>query len=801
MTPHRFAITGSIGVRSGIGKDSISVDLDSIVPEDARQVALVGDNGSGKTTLLTLGMNPWREPNGLHGSIYEQFGEQGIRAIEWSHAGVMYRSVIKYRNGKTRAQTATLLAYNDNVSEWHPVTLPDNTVSDGKTRTYDACLEHILGPQYLYYICASRTQGAPKIAEHDDAKGLLRSLLDLDYVDALQERAKGVRREVTRMRDEARSSAGDIDELPGKLKRVEEDIAKIDEAAPARAANVENADHAVAMAKAEYEAVVQNDYARLDLVRRREEAQRLLDEKKEADKKACKDAQNALQKSIENAASALSGKTHALLVIDDDIEQARKEIASHEAVLIQRDAIAQAQTDLATLQAEIGSKDADLEKLDSALMELRKIDAEIAAHEAEKRTELREIETLDAAVKDFRRRAAFVLTVPCGGQGEFASCPALKDACDSDAKITGKLEEIEGHKETVNRIDSCLFAGRDERSDYYWATPEAREALRAAIAGMRNQIAELQSTAEVRHKIESAEQAIAGLQNRIVDLEARRSAEISAWDARIANAEDAIREAQSAAVACDAQGEASVKAAQEVLEAIPEPGSDEAITKAKEALTMANSASQQARNEVATAQAQRAALVSRIDSIHEELHRGQKIAHRVSKLDKEVAHWDLLAKGLQGVVDLSIEAAGPSVAAIANDMLSKTFGGRFALRVVTQKEQSNGRVVETFDISVLDSETDSEASILHKSGGESVWLDASLSLAVALYQQDVSGRRYETRFLDEADDGLAADRKRLYYQMSRAAMDLGGYDREYFVSHHPDAAVWAESVINVVDLA
>jgi DNA repair protein SbcC/Rad50 len=162
MTPLKMTLTGAHDVRCGLGRDSLTLELTQI-PEDALTVAIKGENGSGKSTLLNLGLTPWREPPQIAGTIYDQFGEAGLRELVWTHAGVSYRTRIEYRNtGKTKKQRAYLHLWDDEgIGGWMHVSLPDNNLSDGKARTYDACLTHILGPQEIYYLAAFRAQGAP----------------------------------------------------------------------------------------------------------------------------------------------------------------------------------------------------------------------------------------------------------------------------------------------------------------------------------------------------------------------------------------------------------------------------------------------------------------------------------------------------------------------------------------------------------------------------------------------------------------------------------------------------------------
>jgi exonuclease SbcC len=152
------------------------------------------------------------------------------------------------------------------------------------------------------------------------------------------------------------------------------------------------------------------------------------------------------------------------------------------------------------------------------------------------------------------------------------------------------------------------------------------------------------------------------------------------------------------------------------------------------------------------------------------------------------------------LIDLSIEDAGPGIAALANQLLTDAYGQRFSVRIVTQREQANGVMKECFDISVLDAETGLESSVLQKSGGEQVWVDKALTDAVALYHQESAGQHYECLFADEAEDGLTQERKQQFYRMDRAALELGGYQRKFFISHNPEAWALADHVIDTAEL-
>jgi exonuclease SbcC len=87
------------------------------------------------------------------------------------------------------------------------------------------------------------------------------------------------------------------------------------------------------------------------------------------------------------------------------------------------------------------------------------------------------------------------------------------------------------------------------------------------------------------------------------------------------------------------------------------------------------------------------------------------------------------------------------------------------------------------------------------SGGERVWINECLTRAVALHLAQQSQRRYGTLFCDEADGALDADRKRMFIAMKRKVLELGGYEREFFVSQTPELTAMADAVIGLDRMA
>jgi exonuclease SbcC len=175
----------------------------------------------------------------------------------------------------------------------------------------------------------------------------------------------------------------------------------------------------------------------------------------------------------------------------------------------------------------------------------------------------------------------------------------------------------------------------------------------------------------------------------------------------------------------------------------------------------------------------------------------------VSRIEGELGWWNLLAKALgnDGVIALCIDDAGPELTRLANDLLLACYGPRFTVSIRTQVETVKRELREGFDVVVFDAETGQAKSVAVMSGGERIWINEALTRAIALYLARSSGRCYETLFCDEADGALDSERKRMFIQMKREVLRLGGYAREFFVSQTPELTQMADVVIDLAALS
>jgi exonuclease SbcC len=121
--------------------------------------------------------------------------------------------------------------------------------------------------------------------------------------------------------------------------------------------------------------------------------------------------------------------------------------------------------------------------------------------------------------------------------------------------------------------------------------------------------------------------------------------------------------------------------------------------------------------------------------------------------------------------------------------------------IKTLIETGKGEQREGFDIMVHDGEAQDSKSVSLMSGGERTWIEACLTRAIALYLAQHSGRRYATVFSDEADGSLDPEHKRMFMDMKREVLRLGGYDQEFVVSQTPELTAMADAIIDLNAMA
>lgn len=789
MIPQTVQLVNATGIRCGLGRNSIIIGLHEI-PDDATVIAIKADNGGGKSTLLNLGLTPWRNPPMLKGSIYDYFDEgEGARRLSFSHGGEDYTSEIMIeKTAKTKKMRAFLAKGGD------PYSMADGTVSDGKGSTYDKCLEDLLGPQNLYFLSAFRAQNSDKLADVSDPKSLMKALLDLSYPEELLENCKHVLRGKTVMYSGVQNAPVEKEEKVVTMQAAET------RANESRAGLVNAKDNLIA---------AEEELSKADIALR--SAMEL-----DAEHEKIRTKRDALHEEVVETSSAFEHHSEFLrtqiareirsqeeLRVTMSARRSKEEsaimsyrghIRSAQVLIHQKARLIASITNLPILEKEVESLEAAVEKARALAMELSQKQGVLSSRTTEKSNLSRIGNLAKDRLAETRTRALFVSVVPCHGEPPYDGCPALAEAVAAEGDIANQEAVLAKLRDEYGTLAKDLDSARLAISEMEGIIdPEIETKLKVKkdeLQACRDDHAKLEQLATAEKTITEFEAAIEKAEN---DLEI----EMKVLQERVKESEaernklDALFESGTQSYA------ANINKIRAQIAELDKNDPAEKLEAARKTKVEAQRVADMHKETVAGLTAGIAESEAKISILKAEIADLEGNVKWEKELGEDLEHWKRLKLGLQGVIDLTIEDAGPAVSAIANKLLLDAYGPRFTVKIQTQKERANGTIAEDFSVIVIDAQSDVQATAGYKSGGESVWIDKALTDAVAIFHQQSSGVDYECVFADETEDGLTQERKAQFYNMDRAALAAGGWKRKYHISHDPQAWQLADHVIDL----
>lgn len=376
-------------------------------------------------------------------------------------------------------------------------------------------------------------------------------------------------------------------------------------------------------------------------------------------------------------------------------------------------------------------------------------------------------------LKELRQRRDRRGDVPCGGVAPYASCHFLADAAKAreemlvvEAEIMAAQEEAESGAIVATQLhdaQECLEAHKAEH-----------DALASASASLVDVYAEKAALDTAISIVEQSDREIATEQSVIEQL-----ATDIAYEERIA------RDNASATTQIQELQEASARLRGEQVTIRDE--STRVITEIVKA-------------------------VEQKETIRSEMHRyakrqkeTQRLRDLIERDREQLDEWGMLATafGRTGLPVFEIDASGPTVSAICNDLLQASFGGRFSVALTTQAEKkTKGRdgstMKEVFTINITDSERPGEMrDLTDLSGGEQIIVDEALKAALAVFCNRRSDVPIRTCWRDETTGPLDADNSDRYISMLRRLLTLGNFDQIIYITHSEDAAAQADAQIHV----
>lgn len=792
-----LSLRGAVGIERGLGLEQIDIDFTEF--EDG-VIAFVAGNGSGKTTVLE-NLHPFRSLVSRQGALQNHFYlRDSHRILRFEMAGHIYeiKLLVDAQAGKQESYL-----FRDG-----------EPLNDGKTSTYDSAVHELFGSEELFFRSLFRGQNAESITEltAKARKDLFADLLGLahlqQYHETAKDKANTLLREVDDLRariDTMREQAGDAVSLRADLDTAEIELRLATEALDAARKAVTDAEEAERTAR---EALAAFDGLRTErdrlATKKREAEQKVLDAEVEMDRQTARheDELKPLRDRIERAEKILANKAQ----IDAKLAEL-KELRERQALFAEtqarysaaRDAVAKARGDM------IAAKEVH----DRAVYDAtRRVEAAQRAAQQQAEEHRRKLERLRERRTDAMKSAGLLDTVPCKGMDIAGTCALLanaRDAEDTAGSLASEIHALENADavttETVaekQAAEIALQAAEDARKEALLGAQQAcdiaDEAMQAvgydsaAHEAVTAQIRELESKQWERLRIEAdtAAQTKADAEADIAGAEARQKMERD--------------NAQGALDAARREVEFYTGEIAKVEEKLA--GEDSARTACAEAAGHAQSCQMH----LADCERSRVAADQEVTRIKTRLESAEaaeaKIAELQQQLDEVTAvhsRWALLARatGKDGIQALELDAAGPNVSAIANQLLADTFGSEFQIAFETTRLSADGKKqIETFEIKVLAGGV--EQTIENLSGGQRVWIEAAIAQAIAIYLRRKSSLDLRTSFLDEADGALDSGNAFKYLSMLRSAHSLAGIHHTILITHRQELLAHIPQQIKLV---
>jgi exonuclease SbcC len=724
-------------------------------------IAIAGANGAGKTSILEApfaalyGEFPTR-PGSLYGVAH---GKDARLELEVDN-GQPYRVLVAVDAEHQRSEA---YLYNGDGT---PLT-------SGKVRDYAAEVERRFGSARLMLSAALSCQskrGSFLDLSKADRKDLLAEILDTGGLQRLAEAAR------------AKAKAGELalERLRGQLAEAEAELQRLAGAGSTEDLRVQRAriQAELATAQADLE-VARTRYA--DLQTRHALAV-------EAEKRREAKAKDIVRLHAEVA--ALKAKTEGVPTeVTRARERAKAAIANAEEEALYLPKYRSAAAAMPKARERRVTAQTDLTTAEQALRQVRE-DLLAKTKETGKAAGIRV--KLAAA----QRQAGLLGEVPCTSSeawqgydpgdahaqpaiGLSATCPLLADARaakEAIAALEAELADVEaleadlhGYQQAVDEADAAVRGARQSLAEAQ-AEVERLEPLAARVAGAQ---AAQTRAGELREQLE---ETLASLAAREAEYREQLEALTAKRTALVVELET-MQAANAAAIkaeldACGADGH-RLKGAVDQSQA--------ELGKLVQAITLAE------------AEAQRRSELEQ---------RAAGARQQAASLEFDLGDWVTLerALGRDGIQALLIDAAGPELSSLTNELLTSCFGPRFEVKFVTQALKADGKSQkEVFDVQVVDHDHGREGAVDSLSGGEKTIVSEAISLALAIYVGRHSGRRYETLFRDETAGQLDPDNAQRYVAMLRRARVMAGAHQVVFIAQQPEVWQQADAVLYLQD--
>jgi len=800
----KLVLKGFVGIQAAQGRSQIALDLES---ESSALIALTGPNGSGKTTVvdnlhpyLTM---PSRATAGGAFSYYEHIADEASKEYEFELNGVRFRQVARWRKtARTRTGESHLLV-RDESGVWQPFVSSSGLASDGKLDTYQRIVEDLVGPASLYFTAIHQCQGRRPIyaATNAEAKDLMVRMLGLADVPAIGAKATAVEKALGTEIDAANAA---IARATDEQRLAEQTAITQRDSASARLRELSNA---IAVATGREHGLLARRDA-LNAAAAKSEAlvarARAIDEAIATERASAAREQAGVIEGRDRVIAETGARQRELDRALKDRREEQQRLQSLQAgrpnLVSLREEIASAKARRASVNAEMQAATQTLDAAQAAVVTEAEIAAKSDGLQARTKTEADAGKAKAGELEVLTKQVSVIATVPCGNQPTLVQgCPLLVQARDAQARVHVVRDELDQmrirYAELLASQRALVTPNVAAKRALLTAATVARDRKATELAALDRQIAREGELATREAALSTADSSLPGvvaevdrLVAEIAEAERTISRERSDADSRVA----AIRQ-----VSADAIGKLETEKRALNLDS----ASTDLATVERELADLRLELSR-LRTEDTDLQAKAAVADANLSRAREGLVQADA---RRKALDGVVATretWATLAKAFSanGIVALIIDDAGPTLAAIANELLLECYGARFTVEIITQIRTTTGALKEGFDVVVHDSRDNSSKSVAVMSGGERIWIEQSVIRAISIHLAHRSGRQYLSLVSDEADGALDEDNKRLFVTMLRKALHIGEFEQQIFISQSPELWAMADKAIDVTTL-
>lgn len=773
----------------------VSIDFDSL---GEGLIAVVGANGAGKTTLVEAPAVAIFKSFPTRPKFYENF--HGRDAF--------VEAVFQDGAGDPADEISVRLAVDATARKTEGYILKNGApLTDGKAAGFDASIKEYFGSLTLFLasVFASQSKAGNFLGmARTDRKGLFVELLGLGVLEVLSASARDREAQGQAALSGQRALAGAEQEASAELPALREQVAGLQVSADAAAKALDDA------RAEEASAISANERAKTALERighlvRLESQARSAVLDVERRQEATTGTFQAVAKTRSEKTRFVDGRKAGEME-----PTAREAHADKLAALALRKGAIDARR--AGLPDEVETRDR-LQALEVSRAEVVAIAGIIERADravADAKKEESRVECLLAALvngQDSERRAlqklaAVLDEVPCLTEApEITSrCPLIEEAIRARATLAVPAPALEGQAwsdaraahSAARRARSLLPTEADDPATFDAEITALRNALARIDASAHDADALVAIEAERTHADATLADAITAATTAreqsasdLIDIETEYGLAVAAYNA------DTKAEAE-ALHAAEHEHEAAVETLRAARAESPAAQTEADLSRATVTRKTAEQLLTNHSQALHRSQERVAALEVRVDRL-------AAIQDQITRAESDLSEWAMLAKALgrEGVQALEIDAAGPEVARLTNELLTSCYGPRFSITFETLATKQDGGQREVFDVQVYDGGAERPVEAL--SGGERVVISEAIGLAVSIFNSRKGGVKWETLFRDETAGALDPDNAQRYVSMLRHARAMAGAAQIIFVAHQKEVWEAADAQVFVAD--